>query len=38
MTRKFLLLALIAALAACNTVAGIGEDVSGTARAVQNKL
>ena len=36
--RKLALLALIAGLAACNTVAGIGEDVSDTARAVQNKL
>ena len=26
------------ALAGCNTVAGVGEDISGSARAVQQKL
>ena len=31
-----LLLALVVGLAACNTVAGVGEDVSGGARQVQN--
>ncbi len=32
---KLVLFALVAALAACNTVAGIGDDVSGGARTVQ---
>ena len=31
-------LALIVGLAACNTVAGVGEDVSGGARTVQGWL
>jgi len=35
--RKFWLVALLA-LAACNTVAGVGEDVSGGARTVQGWL
>ena len=33
--RTLLILSLLA-LAACNTVAGLGEDISGSARAVQN--
>lgn len=33
--KKILILALLSALAACNTVAGMGEDVSGGARTVQ---
>jgi predicted small secreted protein len=33
--KKILLLALLAGLAACNTVAGLGEDVQGGARTVQ---
>lgn len=33
--KRLTLLALLA-LAGCNTVAGLGEDVSGGARAVQN--
>jgi len=32
------LLLLIAALAGCNTVAGLGQDVSGGARSVQNMI
>ena len=32
--RTLLILSLLA-LAACNTVAGLGEDISGSARAVQ---
>jgi predicted small secreted protein len=35
--KKLTLLALLA-LAGCNTVAGMGEDVSGGARAVQNMM
>jgi predicted small secreted protein len=31
-------LALLAGLAACNTVAGLGEDISGGARATQEML
>jgi predicted small secreted protein len=31
-------LALLAGLAACNTVAGLGEDISGGARATQEIL
>ncbi|MBK5945046.1 entericidin EcnA/B family protein [Rhodobacter veldkampii DSM 11550] len=34
--RKLILIALVAALAGCNTVAGVGEDVSGGARTVQS--
>lgn len=33
--RKILVLALLTGLAACNTVAGVGEDVSDGARTVQ---
>lgn len=33
--RKLLILAALAALAGCNTVAGVGEDVSAGARKVQ---
>jgi predicted small secreted protein len=36
--RIALVLALVAALAACNTLAGIGEDLSGGARAVQGMV
>lgn len=38
MKRMVLLGALLAALAGCNTVAGVGEDVSGGARTVQGWL
>ena len=34
--KKLMALALLAALAGCNTVAGVGEDVSGGARTVQS--
>jgi predicted small secreted protein len=34
--KKLILVAVIAALAGCNTVAGVGEDVSGGARSVQS--
>lgn len=34
--RKLALLATLLALAACNTVAGVGEDVSAGARTVQD--
>ncbi|MFN3280509.1 MAG: entericidin A/B family lipoprotein [Tabrizicola flagellatus] len=33
--KKLLILAALAALAGCNTVAGVGEDVSAGARKVQ---
>lgn len=33
--KHLVLIALLASLAACNTVAGVGEDVSGGARKVQ---
>lgn len=33
--RGLLIAALLAALAGCNTVAGVGDDVSGGARTVQ---
>lgn len=33
--KKLMLMAMLAALAGCNTVAGVGEDVSGGARSVQ---
>ncbi|MCY1125576.1 MAG: entericidin EcnA/B family protein [Paracoccaceae bacterium] len=36
--KKLILLGLLAALAGCNTIAGIGEDISGGARATQNAL
>lgn len=36
--KKLVLIALLATLAACNTVAGVGEDVSGGARKVQGWL
>jgi len=35
MRKLILLAALAAALAGCNTIAGVGEDVSGGARTVQ---
>lgn len=35
MRRLILLAALAAALTGCNTIAGVGEDVSGGARTVQ---
>lgn len=39
MKKKLALLVLTAGLlAGCNTIAGVGEDVSGGARAVQNML
>ncbi|AOZ69472.1 entericidin EcnA/B family protein [Rhodobacter xanthinilyticus] len=38
MKKLLLLAALAAGLAGCNTVAGVGEDVSGTARTVQGWL
>jgi predicted small secreted protein len=38
MKRIILLAAALCALAACNTVAGVGEDVSGGARTVQGWL
>lgn len=34
--KKLILVALLAGLAGCNTVAGIGDDVSGGARTVQS--
>jgi predicted small secreted protein len=34
--KKLLLLATFVALAGCNTIAGVGEDISGTARTVQD--
>ena len=34
----FLLTGVIVALTGCNTVAGLGEDISGSARAVQRAL
>ena len=36
--KKLMLLAVLTVLAGCNTVAGLGEDVSGGARSVQNLL
>ncbi len=36
--KKLILLAVVAALSACNTVAGAGEDVAGGARTVQGWL
>ncbi len=34
--KKLALLAILAALAGCNTIAGVGEDVSAGARTVQD--
>ncbi len=34
--KKLVLVALLTALAGCNTVAGVGDDVSGGARTVQS--
>lgn len=34
--KKLVLIGLVAALAACNTVAGVGDDVSAGARTVQS--
>ena len=34
--KKLVLLAVLAALAGCNTIAGVGEDISGGARTVQD--
>jgi predicted small secreted protein len=36
--KKILIVTLLTALSACNTVAGLGEDVSGGARTVQNMM
>ena len=36
MTKLALLIAAVAPLAGCNTIAGVGEDISGGARTVQN--
>lgn len=36
--KKFVVLGLVLALAGCNTVAGVGDDVSGGARTVQGWL
>lgn len=36
MTKSILLVGVVLALVACNTVEGIGEDISGGARAVNN--
>ena len=36
MLRRLFLIATLAGLAACNTVAGVGEDLSAGARSVQN--
>ena len=36
--RIALILALVTALSACNTIAGLGEDVSGGARTVQGMV
>lgn len=36
--KRLILLAFVSALAACNTVAGAGEDVAGGARTVQGWL
>ncbi|NLP60004.1 entericidin [Paraburkholderia sacchari] len=41
LTRRVALFAMagwLLALAGCNTVAGVGEDISGASRAVQRKL
>ena len=34
--KKLVILAVLAALAGCNTIAGVGEDISGGARTVQD--
>ncbi|WP_347309806.1 entericidin EcnA/B family protein [Defluviimonas sp. SAOS-178_SWC] len=34
--RRLILIALLSGLAACNTIAGVGDDVSGGARTVQS--
>ncbi|MBL9063967.1 entericidin EcnA/B family protein [Tabrizicola sp.] len=34
--KKLMVLAALMALAGCNTIAGVGEDISGTARTVQD--
>lgn len=36
--RIIILVSLLAGLAACNTVEGVGRDISGTARGVKNAL
>lgn len=36
MKRLAILIAAVATLAGCNTIAGVGEDISGGARTVQN--
>jgi predicted small secreted protein len=36
MVKRMVLIAALAALAACNTVSGVGEDISAGARTVQN--
>ena len=38
MTKPILILITLLALAGCNTIAGVGEDVSGGARKVQDML
>jgi predicted small secreted protein len=38
MTRTIILILALAALAGCNTIAGVGEDVSAGARTVQDKF
>jgi len=38
MTKPILFLITLLALAGCNTIAGVGEDVSGGARKVQEML
>ncbi len=38
MRRIALLLCLAATLAACNTIEGVGEDISATARTVRNSF
>lgn len=38
MTKPILILITLLALAGCNTIAGVGEDVSGGARKVQELL
>lgn len=38
MKKLAILLATLSALSACNTIAGVGDDISGGARATQNML